>query len=333
MSTLRAGVAFLLVVLVAVLAYLGAETASVRFLIADVLPYAALVIFLVGFSFRVIRWAWSPVPFRIPTTCGQQRSLPWIKANRLDNPTTKAGALGRMALEVLCFRSLFRNTRAELREGPHMAYSENKFLWLAALAFHWCLLLILLHHLRFFLLPVPHWLNGMNALDGFFQIGAPGLYLTDVVILLALLYLVVRRFWDPQARYLSLLADYFALFLLMGLVITGIQMRYFDKVDMERVKEFTLGLTTFSPHISATVAPLFFIHLTFVCVLVAYIPFSKLMHFGGVFLSPTRNLANNSRIRRHINPWNPPVKVHTYAEWEDEFREKIRAAGLPLEKE
>jgi hypothetical protein len=36
---------------------------------------------------------------------------------------------------------------------------------------------------------------------------------------------------------------------------------------------------------------------------------------------------------RHINPWDYPVKMHTYEEWEDEFREKIKAAGLPLERE
>ena len=57
------------------------------------------------------------------------------------------------------------------------------------------------------------------------------------------------------------------------------------------------------------------------------------MHMGGVFLSPTRNLANNSRMKRHVNPWNYPVKTHTYQEWEDEFREKMRAAGMPLERE
>ena len=56
------------------------------------------------------------------------------------------------------------------------------------------------------------------------------------------------------------------------------------------------------------------------------------MHMGGVFLSPTRNLANNNRAQRHVNPWNPAVKVHTYEEYEDEFRDKMVAAGLPVEK-
>ena len=62
-----------------------------------------------------------------------------------------------------------------------------------------------------------------------------------------------------------------------------------------------------------------------------YFPFSKLVHLGGVFLSPTRNLANNNRMVRHINPWNAPVKVHTYEEYEDEFRDKMIEAGIPVE--
>ena len=57
------------------------------------------------------------------------------------------------------------------------------------------------------------------------------------------------------------------------------------------------------------------------------------MHAGGIFMSPTRTLANNSRIVRHINPWNYEVKTHSYAEYEDEFRDKMRKVGLPLEKE
>jgi hypothetical protein len=52
-----------------------------------------------------------------------------------------------------------------------------------------------------------------------------------------------------------------------------------------------------------------------------------------VFLSPTRNLANNSREVRHINPWNPTVKFHTYEEWEEEFHVPMKKAGFPLEKE
>ena len=119
----------------------------------------------------------------------------------------------------------------------------------------------------------------------------------------------------------------------MAIGITGILMRYFFKTDVVAVKELALGLVTLHPMIPATpISPLFYVHLFLVCVLFAYFPFSKLMHMGGIFLSPTRNLANTNRMRRHVNPWNAPVKVHTYEEWEDEFRDKMKAAGLPLEK-
>jgi len=69
-----------------------------------------------------------------------------------------------------------------------------------------------------------------------------------------------------------------------------------------------------------------------VSVLFAYFPASKLMHAGGVFLSPTRNMANNTRAKRHVNPWDYDVDVHTYEQYEDHFREKMIEAGLPVDK-
>ena len=98
------------------------------------------------------------------------------------------------------------------------------------------------------------------------------------------------------------------------------------------VKELAMGLVTLRPTMPEDIGTLFFIHLFLVSVLIAYIPFSKLMHMAGIFLSPTRNLSNNNRFVRHINPWNYPVEVHTYEEYEDEFREKMIDAGLPVEK-
>jgi hypothetical protein len=67
--------------------------------------------------------------------------------------------------------------------------------------------------------------------------------------------------------------------------------------------------------------------------LLAYFPFSKLMHMGGVFMSPTRNLSNNSRQKRHINPWNPDIKFHTYEEYEEDFWKVMQTVDLPLDKE
>jgi nitrate reductase gamma subunit len=297
-----------------------------------VVPYAACAIFLVGICARMWRWAATPVPFRIPTTCGQQKSLSWIKSATLDNPSTGAGAAARMALEVLLFRSLFRNTRCNLSES-RTTFGENKFLWLGAMAFHWSLLLILLRHLRLLVEPVPAFVLMLQRVDGFFQIGHPVMYATDVMVLAALLYLLLRRMREPMVRYISLFTDYFALFLLLGIAASGVLMRHAARVDVAAIKQFALGLVTFHPVMPQALGVVFMVHLLLVSALAAYFPFSKLVHMGGVFLSPTRNLANNNRSQRHINPWNYPVKTHTYQEWEDEFREKIVGAGLPLEVE
>jgi len=320
------------VIAIAVAAAAAARIHGIQAVIAIGVPYAAFAILLLGLSWRVIRWSLAPVPFRIPTVCGQEKSLPWIRSNWLESPHNTAGAIARMALEVLAFRSLFRNTGSRLEQGPRLVYREAKWLWLAAIAFHWSLLVILLRHLRLFVEPVPKVALLLARLDGFFQVGAPVFYITDALILAALLYLLQRRMRDPQVRYISLFTDYFALFLLLSIAVSGVWMRYFARTDIIAVKQFAIGLAIFAPAAPKGVGAWFYAHLALVSMLAAYLPFSKLMHMGGVFLSPTRNLANNNRAKRHVNPWNAPVKVHTYEEWEDEFREKMVAAGLPVER-
>ena len=102
---------------------------------------------------------------------------------------------------------------------------------------------------------------------------------------------------------------------------------------LPRSSNLRLAWSLFIRSMPQALGAVFMVHLLLVSTLAAYFPFSKLMHMGGVFLSPTRNLANNNRSQRHVNPWNYPVKTHTYHEWEEEFREKIVGAGLPLEDE
>jgi nitrate reductase gamma subunit len=322
---------FLVFALVLV-ALLGAGAGGMHYLFGVIIPYVAVVLFVVGFVLRVVRWGKSPVPFRIPTTCGQEFSLPWIKQNKIDNPSTTWGVILRMFFEIVLFRSLFRNTRVELHDGPKLAYASSKWLWLFALLFHYSFLTIFLRHMRLFTEPVPGFFQALESVDGMLQIGVPSLYLTDVVIVVAATYLFLRRVVVPQVRYVSLPADYFPLFLILGIVLSGIFMRYFVKTDIVSVKELTMGLVTFHPRIPEGVGTIFYIHVFLVSVLLIYFPFSKLMHMGGVFLSPTRNLANNNRMKIHVNPWNYPVKVHTYEAYEDEFREKMVEAGLPVEK-
>ena len=306
-----------------------------------IIPYLALLTFLVGFVYKIVDWSRSAVPFRIPTTGGQQKSLPWIKHSQLDCPYTKWQVVARMALEILTFRSLFRNTRMRLKEGSRISYQLEIFLWVGSLAFHYAFLAVLIRHLRFFTEPVPFLVTLVENVDSFFRIevlypnfyfGLPGVFLSGLVLLAAVTYLVARRLFIRPVRYISLASDYFPLFLIFGIALTGILMRYFIKTDITAAKELTMGLVTLRPTIPEGVGTVFYVHLFFVSVLLAYFPFSKLMHLGGIFLSPTRNLTTDTRAKRHVNPWNYPVPVHTYQEYEDEFREKMIEVGLPVDK-
>jgi nitrate reductase gamma subunit len=299
-----------------------------------VVPYLAVVAFLAGFTWRVLGWAAAPVPFRIPTTAGQQKSLSFLGHARIENPAGWAGVVARVALDALLFRSLFRNTSHRRHAGLRLSYPEQKSLWAAALAFHWSLLVILVRHLRLLAEPVPAVVNWVTAADGFFHVGTPGLYISDVAVLAALAYLLLRRVREPLLRYFSLPADYAALVLLLAIAVTGVTLRHWVRPDVVAIKQFALGLVVFHPLAAGVPASGWFAaHLLLVCALLAVFPFTKLMHAAGAFLSPTRVMANSNRRVRHVNPWNAPVEVHTYAEWEGEFRDKIRAAGLPLDEQ
>jgi nitrate reductase gamma subunit len=313
---------------------------GLEWLFGVIIPYAAFALFVVGFIVKILQWAKVPIPFRIPTTGGQQQSLPWFKPSRFDNPFSKGAVFVRMVLEVFAFRSLFRNTRMSTKEG-RITYQMEIFLWLGALAFHYAFFTVLFRHLRFFTEPVPVVVQLVENLDSFFRmellydvarIGVPGVYLSGLVLLAAVTFLFLRRILIRHMKYISLASDYFPLLLIFGIAFTGIMMRYFTKIDVAAAKELTMGLVTFQPTIPQDIGAIFYVHLFFVSVLAAYFPFSKLMHLGGIFMSPTRNMTADTRMSRHVNPWNYPVEVHTYSDYEDDFREKMIEAELPVEK-
>jgi nitrate reductase gamma subunit len=299
--------------------------------------YAAALAFIGGVAWRVWVWAGTPEPFRIPTTGGQQRSLAGIEASRLESPSTWPGVIGRMCLEGFLFRSLFRNAgfaRTPAGQGafPGLVFPERKALWLGAMAMHWSLLVIVIRHLRLFVDPIPRVVAMLAAFDGFFEMGSPVWYATDVAVVVALGFLLFRRLRDPLIRHLTLPADYLALAALIAVVATGVLLRYFARVDLVAVRGYALGLAAFAPGTLPAPGVWLATHLLSVSFLLAILPFTKMIHAAGIWLSPTRNQANDSRRRRHVNPWNAPVPVHGYDAWQDEFRDELRLAGLPRER-
>ena len=64
------------VVALILIALIGVQIPGMQYLFGVVIPYLAVALFVGGFIYRVYYWSKSPVPFKIPTTCGQQNSLP-----------------------------------------------------------------------------------------------------------------------------------------------------------------------------------------------------------------------------------------------------------------
>jgi len=228
------------------------------------MAYGAGAIFIVGFLARVLKYAKTPSPLKIPTTPA---------------PINPIGAAIRVLSEVIFFNSLFKG---------------NKWTWLGGIMFHYAFLLVVIRHLRYFLYPVAGWDMGMQNI---------GIY-AGFVLPVAVLYLLMRRTTVDRTMFVSSLADYFVLALIFGIATTGLLMKYYERPFMVDVKGFVFGLV--SGNLSDVPAdPVFLLHFTLVMTLLAYFPFSKLMHSGGVFFSPTRNQCDNPREKRHINPWSP----------------------------
>ena len=325
--------ALLLVMGLVLIAWIGVQGFGLSYLFGVLIPYTAIIIFFLGVLARLLKWARIPNPFVIPTTGGQQKSLSWIKPSKLDNPFTRGQALGRLFSEVFFFRSLFRNLSPRVEnEQPTLTFASAKWLWLFAILFHYAMFVTVFRHLRFFTNPVPWPVKMAEALDGWLEVGIPEILVSGLVLLLAVTLLLSRRLLIPRLRYISLLNDYFPLFLLMGIAGTGALMRYVMGINANGAKQLAMGLISFKPVIPEGIGPLFFIHLFLVCTLLAYFPFSKLMHAGGIFFSPTRTMPNNSRAVLHENPWNYPVKFHSYQAYETEFHDKMVEAGIPLDQ-
>jgi len=192
-------------------------------------------------------------------------------------PTSTTGVALRLTREVVFFESLFK---------------ANKWTWIFGWMFHFALLLVVLRHVRYFQQPV--W--GVIAFVQPF-----GTY-AGFVMVAGLAGLWARRFLVDRVRYISTPSDHLHLALLLAIALTGLGMRFVAHTDIVRFKAFMLGLLRFDIQPLPT-DPALLIHLALVAVLMIIFPISKLLHAPGLFFSPTRNQADNSREARHVAAW------------------------------
>ena len=225
----------------------------------------ATLILVGGVAYKIGQYWLTPVPLKIPTTPA---------------PITRWGVIQRLLREVIWFESLFR---------------ADKLLWLLSMLFHWCLWLVLIRHLRYFL-PMNAVLLTLQPLGRYAGFG----------MVLGLAGLWARRFLIDRVRYISAPSDHLLLALLLVIGLSGLLMSFVTHTDVIQVKSFFSGLFTagFFGAQGLPAEPLILLHLLLVLVLMLIFPISKLLHAPGVFFSPTRNQVDNAREQpRHLADW------------------------------
>lgn len=170
-----------------------------------VLFYIATLTLVGGLAAKLLRYARTPAPLKIPTTPA---------------PTTQAGVVLRMAREITLFESLFK---------------ANRWIWVFGYVFHVALLLVLLRHLRYFTHPVWEWVSLLQPF---------GIY-AGFAMIAGLMGLWVRRIVVPRIRYISNPSDHLMLALLILIGASGLMMKFLAHTDIIAVKAFFLGLMRF----------------------------------------------------------------------------------------
>ena len=168
--------------------------------------YAATAILLAGLVNKIVQFARTPAPLKIPTTPA---------------PTTQTGVALRLFREVAFFESLFKAT---------------KWTWIFGYLFHIALFLVLLRHLRYFINPVP---APIEVIQPFGMYGG-------FAMVAGLFGLWARRFFVDRVRYISAASDHLMLILLIAIGISGLTMTFVSHTDVTAVKAFFIGLMTFN---------------------------------------------------------------------------------------
>lgn len=224
---------------------------TVSYFILGVFPYLAFLLFVVGIVYRFATWARSKQPGKVTLF-----------------PAGDSAAKGVLA-EAFFFPSLFKG---------------DKTLWSFAWIFHATLALVIVGHIRVFTALIDRMLLGIGLSQaGIDRMSSALGGAAGVVLLATAILLLIRRFSQRRVREISNFSDFFALLLIAAIILTGDLMRFGAHFDLGLTRAWAGSLLVFSPVIVNDT--MFQIHAVLAMFLITYLPYSKIMHFGGIFFT------------------------------------------------
>jgi nitrate reductase gamma subunit len=163
-------------------------------------------------------------------------------------------------------------------------FKGDKVLWSFSWVFHVTLALVFIGHIRVFTGAIDGMLMSMGmSADGIKTMSSTLGGAAGIILLATGLLLLIRRFAQRRVREISNISDFFALLLLIAIIFTGDAMRFGSHFELEQTRIWARSLVAFSPVIVSS--GMFQVHALLAMALITYLPYSKLMHFGGIFFS------------------------------------------------
>ena len=226
------------------------------YLVAGIMVYAAITIFILGMVYRVYQWLGAP----------KAR----LRTGVFPKPDKGAARWGQVAVDSLTFPQ---------------ALKADRTVWTFTILFHFGLLGAFVGHLRLFheFTPLLNLLGaeGMNE----FALWSGGVM--GILLIVALSYYLLRRLTFPY-KEISVPEDFILLFLLILVVVMGDHMRFIGKIHAADYRIYFQSLLAFNPAFPKVLADsstkwALVSHVLFANLLFIYFPFSKLVHVIATF--------------------------------------------------
>ena len=226
------------------------------YLVAGILVYVAVAVFLFGTAFRIYQW------FRVTRSS--------VKLGLFPRPKSTLGRGFKLVKDSFFY--------PQVRE-------VDAAMWIFVLLLHLGGIGAFVGQLRLF----NEFTLIANALgdEGMAQFAMWTGGTVGIVLMVSVTYLILRRFKSPY-KDLAIPEDYLLLILVLVILLLGNHLRFFGDIHVAEYREYIHSLLAFSPAFPEAIAEsstkwVLVSHVLTANLLFIYFPFSKLIHAVGTF--------------------------------------------------